>query len=48
MKKDLVQVRSPKTGRYLKIDRRTGTIIAHKPTVGPYKDVPVAKKKNLA
>lgn len=44
-KKDVVQVKNPKTGRYVKIDRAKGRIIGHKKTEGPYKNVPIARKR---
>lgn len=44
-KKDVVQVKNPKTNRYVKIDRSAGKIVAHKKSSGPYKGVPVARKK---
>jgi hypothetical protein len=44
-KHDVVQVKNPRTDRYVKIDRSAGTIIAHKKSEGPYKNVPVARKK---
>ncbi len=44
-KKDVVQVKNPKTNRYVKIDRAAGKIVASKKTAGPYKNVPVARKK---
>ena len=43
--KDVVQVKNPKTGHYVKIDRSAGKIIANKKTDGPYKGVPVARKR---
>lgn len=43
-KNDVVQVKNPKTDRYVKIDRSAGRILGHKPTPGPYKNVPVARK----
>jgi len=43
-KKDVVQVKNPKSGHYVKIDRSVGRIIAHKRSDGPYKDVPIARK----
>jgi hypothetical protein len=46
-KKDLVQVKNPRTGRYVKIDRTQGLIVAHKRSAGPYKNVPVAPKTRL-
>lgn len=45
-RKDIVQVKNPKTNRYVKIDRAVGKIVAHKKTEGPYKDVPVASKRS--
>ena len=44
--KDVVQVRNPKSGHYVKIDRSVGKIVPHKKSSGPYKSVPVAKKKS--
>lgn len=44
-KKDIVQVKNPKTGHYVKIDRSKGKIISHKKSAGKYKDVPVARKR---
>jgi hypothetical protein len=43
-KKDIVQVKNPKSGHYVKIDRAAGKIIAHKSSEGPYKNVPIARK----
>ena len=37
--KERVQIKNPVTGRYVKIDTRTGRIVAHKKTSGPYKGV---------
>ena len=37
--KQRVQIKNPVTGRYVKIDTRTGRIIAHKKSPGPYKGV---------
>lgn len=44
-KRDVVQVKNPRTNRYVKIDRSAGKIIAHKKSPGRYKDVPVARKR---
>jgi hypothetical protein len=44
-KKDIVQVKNPKTNRYVKIDRSQGKILDHKKSEGPYKNVPVARKR---
>lgn len=43
-KKDVVQVRNPRTGHYVKIDREAGVILDHKKTSGAYKGVPIARK----
>jgi hypothetical protein len=43
-KTDVVQVKNPRSGRYVKIDRTVGKIIAHKKSDGPYKNVPIARK----
>lgn len=43
-KHDVVQVKNPRSGHYVKIDRTAGKIISHKQSEGPYKNVPVARK----
>lgn len=45
MKKELVQVRNPVTGRYVKIDKARGSIVAHKKTDGPYKGIRIVIKE---
>jgi hypothetical protein len=45
-KKDIVQIKNPKSGHYVKIDRSEGKIISNKKSSGPYKNVPVARKKS--
>jgi hypothetical protein len=37
--KDVVQLRNPRTGRWVKIDIGEGRILAHKKSPGPYKNV---------
>lgn len=44
-KHDVVQVKNPKSGHYVKIDRTAGKIVSHKQTDGPYKGIPVARKR---
>ena len=44
-KHDVVQVKNPRTGHYVKIDRTAGKIVAHKKSDGPYKGIPVARKR---
>ena len=43
--RDLVQTRNPRTDRYVMVDRDEGRIIGRKPSPGPYKNVPIARKK---
>jgi len=43
---DVVQVKNPRSGHYVKIDRTEGRIISHKKSEGPYKGVPVARKRS--
>ena len=43
--KDVVQVLNPRTDRYVKIDRDAGRIISQKKSPGPYKNIPVARKR---
>jgi hypothetical protein len=43
MKKDIVQVKNPKTGLYCKIDRSIGRIISYKKTNGKYKNIKAAR-----
>ena len=43
-KSRMVQVKNPKTGVYVKIDRKLGKIVSHKKSRGPYKGVPIARK----
>ncbi|MEK9148722.1 MAG: hypothetical protein AAB267_01605 [Candidatus Desantisbacteria bacterium] len=42
---DLVQIKNPKSGHYVKIDRSAGKIISHKKSEGPYKNIPLARKR---
>lgn len=44
-KPDVVQVKNPRTGRYVKIDRAAGKIIASKKSDGKYANIPVARKR---
>jgi len=45
IKADVVQVKNPRTGRYVKIDRSAGRIIASKKSEGKYANIPVAQKR---
>jgi len=42
-KKDVVQIKNPKSGHYVKIDRKAGKIVDHKKSNGPYKNIPIAR-----
>lgn len=44
-KHDIVQVKNPRSGHYVKIDRTVGKIVSHKKSDGPYKNVRVARKR---
>ena len=47
MKRDLVQLRNPRTGLYVKIDKAIGAILSHKKSPGPYKGIRIhGGKKN--
>jgi hypothetical protein len=39
------QAKNPVTGHYVKIDTKTGRIVGHKKTPGPYKGVTEIRKK---
>ena len=44
----VVQTKNPRTGHYVEIDRSAGRIISHKSSSGPYKNVPIIKKRSAA
>lgn len=43
-KSNVVQIKNPRTGHYVKINRSEGKIVSHKSSKGPYKGVPVIRK----
>jgi len=45
-KKQTVQIKNPKTGKYVKIDREKGSIVAHKKSEGPFKNVAFARERS--
>jgi len=45
-KRNIIQTKNPKSERYVKIDRSAGRILAHKKSPGPYKNVPIARKRS--
>ncbi len=44
-KHNIVQVKNPKTGHYVKIDKTEGKILSHKATSGAYKNIPIVGGK---
>lgn len=42
---DIIQVMNKRIGRYVKIDRDKGKILAVKKTKGPFKGIKIIKKK---
>ena len=44
-RRNVVQVKNPRSERYVKIDRSAGMIVSHKKSAGPYKGVPIARTK---
>lgn len=45
--KNVVQIRHPMTGLYVRINRVKGKITGHKRTSGPYKGIPIARKRRV-
>ena len=45
MKDEIVQLKNPRTNKYIKINRSKGLIISHKKTFGAYKNIPIFKFK---
>ena len=43
-KHEIVQVRNPKTGRYVKVDKTFGEIVSHKKSPRPYKGILIVSK----
>ncbi len=44
--KGMAQIKNPRTGRYVKIDRSIGKIVSSKKTPKPYKKVPIISTKD--
>lgn len=38
---DIIQVKDPRTGMFVKIDRAQGKILAYKKSLGPFKNVEI-------
>lgn len=47
-KRDLVQIRNPRSNRYVKIDKTIGAILSHKKSPGPYKGISIHEKEKNA
>ena len=43
----IVQLKNPKTGLYVRVNRETGSITGHKISPGPYKGIPISRKRRL-
>lgn len=46
MKKDLIQIRNPRTLKWIKIDIGKGIIVSHGRTKIPYKHIPIYEEKS--
>lgn len=46
MKKDIIQIKNPKTKRYVKIDRKKGRILSYKKSHGAYKNILIVEGSN--
>ena len=46
-KPEIVQLRNPRSGRYVKVDRTHGRIVDHKRSEGPYKNVPIVPLRKV-
>jgi hypothetical protein len=46
-KPDIVQLRNPRSDRYVKVDRAHGRILDHKKSPGPYKNVPIVPLRKV-
>jgi hypothetical protein len=42
----IVQTKNPRTGRYVKVDRNKGRILSTKKSIGPYKGIPITRKRS--
>ena len=43
--RNIVQTRNPKSNRYIKLDLNTGKIVATKRSPGPYKNIPIIRRR---
>ena len=45
MSRNLVQTKHPLIDRYIKVDKKSGKVLATKKTPGPFKNIPIARKR---
>ena len=46
MPQNLVQTKHPLIDRYIKVDKASGKVLATKKTPGPFKNIPIARKRD--
>jgi hypothetical protein len=46
-KEDIVQIRNPETGTFVKVNKATGNIVSWKKSEGPYKDIPETTVRSI-
>lgn len=44
-KAKIVQIKNPKTGLYVRINRERGMVTGHKMSLGPYKGIPIVRRR---
>jgi len=44
METNIIQIRNPRSGCYIKINKNKAIIISHKKSKGPYKNIPIVTK----
>lgn len=42
-----VQLKNPRSGHYIKIDRKLGKVLEYKDSDGPYEGIPIARRKRV-
>lgn len=47
MKDVVVQIRNPRTDRYVKVNKTAGLITSHKKTAGPYKGIDIIQTSTV-
>ena len=41
---EIVQLKNPRTGRYVKVNKSKGVVVSHKKLDGPYKNVKIVER----